>query len=428
MKSWSRVAQLRESMWFVPGLMVFAALGLAQAMIVVDLWLDERTFKLLPESILIGVEGSRGILVAVGGSVLAVAATTFSITMSVIATASSTYGPRLVRNFMVDRSNQRVLGLFVATFVYCLMVLRRVRGTDDGVSFVPHVAVYGAIVLALVNVAALVYFLHHISAVIQVSTLVRRVRSELERSVDGLYGDGAASRVPAVALASASAVVLADRAGFVTSVDAPGLVKAAVDVGAAELLVQPGTHVMVGEPLARVTGDADAMSAAVRRHVSVGEKRTPTQDVHFALQQMVEMAVRAVSPSMNDPYTARNVVEELACGLVPAIRHGDPAAGWPDDTGTVRLVWRLPTGVELVDLVFDDLRVYAAEDPAVVAAALQLAGRVLRVASAEVTSRVERQVDELLAAAERTGMADFDLDRLRQQRGELSSGQPVGPT
>lgn len=428
MKLRSRVAQLRESMWFVPGLMVFVALGLAQAMIVVDLWLNERTLELLPETFLIGVEGSRGILVAVGGSVLAVAATTFSITMSVIATASSTYGPRLVRNFMVDRNNQRVLGLFVATFVYCLMVLRRVRGTDDGVSFVPHVAVYGAIVLALVNVAALVYFLHHISAVIQVSTLVRRVRSELERSVDGLYGDGAASRVPAVALASASALVLADRAGFVTTVDAPGLVEAAVDVGAAELLVRPGTHVMVGEPLARVTGDAEAMGTAVRRHVSVGDTRTPTQDVHFAIQQMVEMAVRAVSPSTNDPYTARNVVEELACGLVPAIRHGEPAAGWADDTGTVRLVWRLPSGVELVDLVFDDLRVYAAEDPAVIAAALQLAGRVLRVAGPEVTSRLERQIDELLAAAERTGMADFDLERLREQRGQLPSGQPVEPT
>lgn len=428
MKPWSRAAQLRESMWFVPGLMVVAALALAEAMIVVDLWLDERTLEVLPDSFLIGVEGSRGILVAVGGSVLAVAATTFSITMSVIATASSTYGPRLVRNFMVDRSNQRVLGLFVATFVYCLMVLRRVRGTDDGVTFVPHVAVYGAIVLALVNVAALVYFLHHISAVIQVSTLVRRVRSELERSVEGVYGEGAGSRVPAVPLASASAVVMSDRAGFVTTIDAPGLVDDAVDIGAAELLVRPGTHVMVGEPLARVTGDADAMSTVVRRHVSVGETRTPTQDVHFALQQMVEMAVRAVSPSTNDPYTARNVVEELACGLVPAIRHGDPGAGWVDDTGTVRLVWRLPSGVELVDLVFDDLRIYAASDPAVVAAALQLAGRVLRVAGPEVASRIDRHLDELLAAAERTGMADFDLGRLREQRQQLPSGQPVGPT
>ncbi len=428
MRASSRLAQLRESMWFVPGLMVLVALVLAQAIISVDLWLDEHTVTVLPSSFLIGVEGSRGILVTVGGSVLAVAATTFSITMSVIATASSTYGPRLVRNFMTDRSNQRVLGLFVATFVYCLMVLRRVQDASDGVTFVPYVAVYGALVLALLSVGALVYFLHHISDVIQVSTLVRRVRGELERTVEGLYGQAAESRAPAAPLASASAVVLADRAGFITAIDAPGLVAAATDVGAAEMLVGPGTHVMVGEPLARVTGDAEAMSRVVLRHVSLGATRTPTQDVRFALQQMVEMAVRAVSPSTNDPYTARNVIEELACGLVPAVRDGDQGAGWVDDTGTVRLVWRLPSGTEMVDFVFDDLRVYAAGDPGVVTAAIQLAERVLRVCGTAVAARVGIQLDELLAAAERSGMADIDLGRLREQRERLAPAAGRGRT
>ncbi len=420
MRVGARMAQLRESMWFVPGLMVLVALALAQGIIVVDLWLDARALDVLPDSFLLGVEGSRGILVAVGGSVLAVAATTFSITMSVIATASSTYGPRLVRNFMADRSNQRVLGLFVSTFVYCLMVMRRVQDSSDGITFVPHVAVYGALVLALASVAALVYFLHHISDVIQVSTLVRRVREELERAVDALYGDGSTDRVPAAPLDRASAVVLADRAGFVTTIDAAGLARAAQGVGVAEVLAGPGVHVMVGEPLARVSGDAEAMGTLVRDHVYIGDTRTPTQDVHFAVQQMVEMAVRAVSPSTNDPYTARNVVEELACGLVPALRHDDPGPGWVDEAGVVRLVWQLPSGAELVDLVFDDLRVYAASDPAVVLAALGLAGRLLRVASPETAARVRLQVEELLAAAERSGLAELDLHRLRAQRDRLT--------
>lgn len=406
-------------MWFVPGLMVLGALLVAHSVIWVDLWLDERALDVFPESLRLGVEGSRGILVAIGGSVLAVAATTFSITMSVIATASSTYGPRLVRNFMADRSNQRVLGLFVATFVYCLMVMRRVQGADDGVTFVPHVAVYGALVLALVSVAALVYFLHHISDVIQVSTLIRRVRTELERAVDAVYGSGAEDRVAAGPLGAAGAVVLAPRSGFVTSIDAPTLARAAEGVGVAELTATPGTHVMAGESLARVRGSEDEMSRLVVEHVHIGDTRTPAQDVGFAVQQLLEMAVRAVSPSTNDPYTARNVVEELASGLVPAMRHPAPGAGWPDGEGVVRVIWPVPSGPELVDLVFDDLRNYAASDPAVVHASLRLAARIARVAGPDTVTRLHEQVDALLDRAAAEGVPEIDLGRLRAARAHL---------
>lgn len=414
----SRFSPLRESMWFVPGLMVLGAVLVAQGVIWLDLWLDERAADVLPDAFLLGVEGSRGILVAVGGSVLAVAATTFSITMSVIATASSTYGPRLVRNFMADRSNQRVLGLFVATFVYCLMVMRRVQDATDGITFVPHVAVYGALVLALASVAALVYFLHHISDVIQVSTLIRRVRTELERAVDAVYGSGAADRVPASPLGAADAVVLAPRAGYVTSVDAPTLARAAEGVGVAQLTVAPGTHVMAGEALARVRG-AEEMSRLVVEHVHIGDTRTPAQDVGFAVQQLLEMAVRAVSPSTNDPYTARNVVEELASGLVPAMRHPAPGAGWADGEGVVRVIWPVPSGTALVDLVFDDLRNYAAGDPAVVHASLRLAARIARVAAPDTVVRLHEQVDALLDRAAREGVPEIDLGRLRAVREEL---------
>ena len=162
------------------------------------------------------------------------------------------------------------------------------------------------------------------------------------------------------------------------------------------------------------------MSTIVRDHIYVGHTRTPSQDVRFAVQQLVEMAVRAVSPSTNDPYTARNVVEELACGLVPALRGGDPGPGWLDDHGVVRLIWQLPSGADLVDLVFDDLRVYAASDPAVVIAALGLARRLLLVANAEATARIRLQVDELVAGAERSGMAEFDLVRLREAQHALT--------
>lgn len=433
----ARLPRLRESMWFVPGLMVLAAIGLAEAVVAIDRAIGADETGALG----MGAEGSRGILVAVAGSALAVAATMFSITMSVIATASSTYGPRLVRNFMSDRSNQQVLGLFVATFVYGLMVLRTVRdGSNGAEAFVPHVAVYVAIGLALACVGGLIYFLHHIADVIQVATLVRRVRVELEQVAETLYGEDAhTDRMAVDALPDSAATVTADRAGFVTTVDGCALVDAAREVDVRiDLLAIPGTHVLVGEPLASWQGRSsasDAVADAVRRHVHVGDVRTPDQDIHVALQQMVEMAVRAVSPSMNDPYTARNAIDELACGLVPAMREPAPPPGWLDEDGRVRLRWAPPSGADLVDTVFDDVRTYAASDPLVVRAALRLAGRIRSVASDGTRARLDRQLDELLAASERSGLPDFDLERLRSDRARLeasgdagiSGGEPAGP-
>jgi uncharacterized membrane protein len=247
MYRWHR---LREAFWFLPALMVVAALLLAQAMLALDRWVVGSE-GWIPTALVLGVDGSRGLLTAVAGSVLAVAGTTFSITISVIATASSSYGPRLVRNFMTDRRNQAVLGLFVSTFVYCLIVLRAVTSEDDQSgreTFVPYLAVYLAIVLALANVAALVYFLHHIAQSIQVAFLIARVRGELEQVVHRLYGDGREDLVEAPS-PPAEVVVLADKGGFVVSVDEPTLVRRACEHdGRVEVVATPGTHVVPGEP------------------------------------------------------------------------------------------------------------------------------------------------------------------------------------
>lgn len=421
----SRFRRLRESFWAVPAGLVVVAVLLAHALLLVDTTFGDDVERWIPTTLVLGVEGSRGILAAIGGSVLATAGTTFSITISVIATASSTYGPRLVRNFMADWRNQTVLGLFVATFVYSLMVLRAVT-SEDVVSgrgaFVPYVAVYVAIVLALVNVAALVFFLHHIADSIQVATLARRVRVELEQVARALYGvEETADRIDTGVLPGAVTIVLADSTGFVVQLDTTALVQSARRHGAVvEIMAGPGQHIVEGEPLARTSGGGDALSADVRRHVRLGDTRTPGQDIRFAVKQLVEMAVRAVSPSMNDPYTARNALDELASGLMIVLRNPEVPPGWPDEAGRPRLVWHPVTAEELVDEVYDDLRTYAASDPSVVAAAIELAGRLTRVARPAPAARIHEQLDQLLGATERSGVPDFDLARLRLARGRLT--------
>lgn len=418
--------RIKDTFWFLPAVLVVGGAVLAQAMIGLDRWADANSMDSIPGAVALGVEGSRGLLTTIGGSVLAVAGTTFSITISVIATASSSYGPRLVRNFMTDRRNQLVLGTFVSTFVYCLMALRTVTGDDseDGSpAFVPYFAVYLAILLALSNVAALVYFLHHIAQSIQVSHLISRVRNELGDVARRLYGSGIQDRqTRSTAGPEADTIVLADSAGFVVYVNPTALLSAAQDEqGRIDLIAAPGSHVVEGEPLARVRGnDSAALASAVRTNVSLGDARSPYQDVSFAVQQLVEMAVRALSPGTNDPYTARNAIDELGSAMVTIARNPNPPTGWTDSDGMVRLVLPAPSGQTLVDEIFDDLRAYGASDANVVRRSMRLAARMRRVAPPELVERIDTQIDLMLTAcADR--VAAFDHERLLVDRERIEA-------
>ena len=424
-ESWMRA---RESFWFLPAVFVVVAVVLSQVAVFVDRQLELSWAS--TSALALGVDGSRGLLTVIGGSVLGVAATAFSITISVIATASSSYGPRLVRNFMADRGNQVVLGTFVSTFAYCVLVLRSVTSADSDAgreAFIPYVATYLALLIALVNIGCLVYFIHHIADSIQISTLVQAVRDDLRRVAAREYpernglADGHA--VPAGPLdpdAPGVVEVSAGTPGYVTGVDSAALVALAADRDLViELVPQVGDHVIATEPIARLRGRAGValeggdLSGDVRRAVTLDDARTPHQDVRFAIQQLVEMAVRALSPGTNDPFTAQNAIEELGSGLAAIARGVELPDGVADDDGTLRLILRRPRPVELVDLVFDDLRSHGSQEMRVIRPAIQLAKRLAEADSPELAQRAWMHVDLLLDAFEGSGAADFDVERMR---------------
>ncbi|MDO5500839.1 MAG: DUF2254 family protein, partial [Propionibacteriaceae bacterium] len=188
----SRLKHLPTTFWFVPTVLIVMGVILGEVLVSIDRagWPDDLPDPLKNLLFASGPTGASSMVTTVGTAVFGVAGTAFSITMSVIATASSTYGPRLVRNFMADRGNQIVLGAFGATFAYCLMVLRRITSADDDVgvdAFVPQLAVNFTLVLAFIDVGLLIYFIHHIATSIEVSSLTERVRTELSRAIDRLY-------------------------------------------------------------------------------------------------------------------------------------------------------------------------------------------------------------------------------------------------
>lgn len=434
----SRWARVRDSFWFLPGMLCLSAVVLAEVLIAVDQSIDE--VDLGPFAVLatrIGESGSRDVLGAIAGSVLGVAATSFSITIAVLATASSTYGPRLVRNFMADRGNQFVLGVYAATFLFCLLALRSIRepgGAEE--VFVPHLAVNVAVLFAVASIGVLVWFINHIADSIQVFTLARRVRTDLVAVVDRLYPDELGHgphEVRAAGEADVPERLHAD--GMPAPAPAAGYVHGVADDRLLDLAerhdlvialhVRPGNHVVQGAHLATLWPAHRAEEAAgqVAACLPVSGTRTPEQDIDFAVLVLEEMAVRALSPSTNDPYTAINALDDLAVGLTRLAGRREPSPYRYDGDGRLRVIATRVGLHELLERVFEAVRLHAVDHPMVVRRAIVLAQQV---AGAGDTERVRPTLDVLLGqlveAFERNDPQDCDRQAVQRLAAAASAG------
>lgn len=426
--SWHRIS---GAFWFVPAVCLVAAAVLAQAMVAVDRALpDDLTSPWLSWMYAVGIDGSRSMLSSIGASMLGVAATAFSITISVVATASSTYGPRLVRNFMADRGNQAVLGVLVSTFLYTLLVLRTIRSADDDLArpFVPHLAVNVAVVLAVADVVLLVYFIHHIAASVRVETLAHGVRRNFRDVVERWHPQEAPEDLVRTAGPRAGGgEITAGSVGYLVTVDLDGLRALARDEDVVLALVpRVGDHILPSEALVRVwPGDrAGDLATRVRRSVRIGDSRSAAQDVRFAEQQVVELAVRALSPGTNDPYTAVNAIEEVAAGIVVAVSRPEPGNTVVED-GTARLHYSTVGLEEIVDMPFDQIRPHATGHVEVLQALINLAARVGGASRHPlVAHRVRGHVEALLEQFRSTDPHPHDLQRVERHAVHRLAGAP----
>jgi uncharacterized membrane protein len=363
---WDR---LRESFWFVPALFTMLAIALASALLAVDrrIGSDALASAWLYSG---GAEGARSLLSVVAGSMVTVVALAFSITIVSLQLAVAQLGPRLLRNFVRDRSNQIVLGTFVATFVYCLVVLRTVRGRDglaEGV-FVPHLAVTGAVGLALLSVALLIYFIHHAAKAIQADRVIAVVGRELDGAIDVLFperGDAVETVPdPPPPRCNEARAVLAPAPGYVISLDSEGLLKSAVERDVVvHLTLRPGDFVIAGEPLAWVAPAErldDHLAGRVAKGYVLGPERTLLQDLLFGVEQLTEIAVRSLASGHIDPATALRCIDRLGAAVARVSGRRLPPAERRDETGRVRVVHRPLTLSEIVAAAFTPIRVQGA--------------------------------------------------------------------
>jgi uncharacterized membrane protein len=398
------IDRLGESLWLLPGLFVIGAVILASVLMPID-----RQLQAGPAPFFAfggTAEGARIVLSAIAQSMLTFTALVFSITMLVLQLASSQLSPRVLRTFLRDRPNQIVLGLFVATFLFSLIVLGEVRSPDDQGGFVPRTSISVTFVLLLASVAAFIYHIDHMAHAIRADTVIRRIADETRRTIDEIYPEGASpgaqpgtrpsaqlgAEPPATSHAALRGdvtggqrtlpddgrIVASDRVGTVLAVDEARLVALATEADAlVELLPIVGDFIPYGSPLLTVqsaragTPPLDAGPVAVRgghggrdiderlrRAVTIGPNRTMKQDAAFGFRQLVDVAARALSPGTNDPTTAVQAIDQLHDLLRRLASRPFPGRTRTDRAGIPRLVMNRFEWDAFVHLAVDELRLY----------------------------------------------------------------------
>ena len=358
--------QLTAGLWVVPALMTAGAVFLALLTLSLDHAVGDRWLGAFGGILRIGPQGARAVLATVAGSMVTVASLVFSMTLVTLQLASSQLGPRLITRFMRDHVNQVVLGTFIATFLYALLVLQTV--TEGDRAFVPHVSVTTALALTLVSLGWLVYFIHHVADSIQADTVIAEVAEDLRHALDHMYPRLAAHEpatwatrpVPADLLAAPPAFVPAPKGGYVQAIGTHALLDLAREHDLViEIDRRPGHFVIAGRPLMRAWPSArvsEEVVEAAAREVVLGPKRTPTQDVGFSIHALVEIAVRALSPGINDPRTAMTGIDHLASALAHLMRCGERSPLLHDQDGALRLITNPTTFEEAIDAALNPIR------------------------------------------------------------------------
>lgn len=395
-----RIAELsdriRHSLWFVPTLCTVAAGALALVLVWISAETDLDATR-MPLLFSAGVDGARAMLQAIAGSIITVAGVVFSITIVALQLTSTQFSPRVLRNFLRDRSNQLVLGVFMGTFTYTLLVLRSIRSEDEeAAAFVPAPAITGSLLLTLVSLGMLIYFIHHISIRIQVTSILSSVAEDTLETIDRLArrwreGDERSwhpatdapppatppsGAIPAPHAPSDAVLLPARDSGYLQFVDVEHLVEGAGSAGGRlSLHVAPGAWVQAGLPWAHLeaepgseppaAADLDRLVDDLAEGLGLGHERSATEDVAFGIQQVVDIAIKALSPSVNDPTTAINCIDRLVEILVAVGTEPDSPRSFADADGVVRLAVPFPDFDELADLSFDQVRHYGATTPAV---------------------------------------------------------------
>jgi uncharacterized membrane protein len=412
---------LRTNLWLVPTVLIVAAVALFAGTYALDRMAHDEGWH-LPSFVISGsADAARQILTAIAAAVITVVTLVFSITIVTLTLASTQFGPRMLRNFIRDRITQLTLGGFVATFVFAILALVSIGPSSHG-EFVPHISITVTMALVVADVALLVVFIDHIATSIQlpqvIGSIARDLAHALEAEADGQ--DAVAAKAGpslgemVVRLDEEGASVRAPRTGYLQYVSMPTLIGTATARHAViRLLHRPGHFVVEGEPLAEVwpPDAARQVASALGGAHATGPYRTLAQDPAFAVDQLVEIAIRALSPAVNDTFTALTCIDWLGDGLGKVAERPRPATVHRDPTGHVRVITVTVSFRRLVERAHEKIRQASRGMPAVMIRQLDSLAKIMaRTGTGEQRELLLCEADKIVRVCEESVPEAADRD------------------
>jgi uncharacterized membrane protein len=386
---------LRTNLWLVPAVEVAGAVILFICTYALDRAAYDHVFGVPGWAISGSPDVARTVLTAIAAAVITVIGVVFSIVIVALTLTSTQFGPRMLRNFIRDRGTQLTLGTFVATFVYSVLTLGSVGQGSHG-AFVPHISVTMTLVLMMADLAVLIYFLHHIAVQIQLPQVIASIAGDLQKAIELEVADqeaGADTELAAALIDSmgTGGVVSAPRSGYLQYVEHKALVTLAATLDAVIFIrYRPGHFIIQGNQYAAVW-PAEAARQVAREladaHVT-GPYRTLAQDVSFGVDQLVEIGIRALSPAVNDTFTALTCIDWIGDSLCKVTGRWQPTRVYRDAAGAVRVITTETTWERLVQRAFEKVRQAARGMPAVMIRQLDALARIME----RTTSTADRQV------------------------------------
>lgn len=416
-------------MWVVPLILIVVAVLLFVLTFEIDLAAFHRHLT-LPTWIRTGsADAGRQVLIAIAAAIITTVGVVFSVTILALTLASQQFGPRMMRSFIRDLGNQVTLGVFVATFVYSVLGLGSITGLPGG-DFVPHLTITVAEGLLIVDVAVLIYFIHHIAKSIQLPEVIAGIARDLDRAIEAEFPERRGSRlgaeddtraVPAEVLENLrrGAEVTATQSGYLQFVGFAELIEIAETLDAViSLAYRPGHFVVADRPLATVwpAGAAGQVAASLKKAHVTGPHRTLTQDPVFAIDQLVEIAIRALSPAVNDTFTALTCIDWISAGLSEISGRVLEMGVYRGQGGKVRLVELGPSYGRMVNRAFDKIRQAARGMPAVLIRIIDALAVIVQNTESEAQRMVLlRQAEMVLRVAEASVSESNDLRDIRER-------------